>query len=75
MVVLYSEDEIDGITYPMVYIHTHLNKRPFWQRVRYGLRYIFGYQSKYGAFDEFIINPDDVGGFENIVKYLKECEI
>ena len=75
MVVLYAEDEIDGMTYPMVYIHTHLNKRPFWQRVGYALRYIFGYQSRYGAFDEFIINSDDVEGIEKIVNYLKECEI
>ena len=75
MVVLYSEDELNGMTYPMVYIHTHLNKRPFWQRVSYGLRYIFGYQSRYGAFDEFIINSDDVEGIEKIVKHLKECEV
>ena len=75
MVVLYSDDEIDGVKYPILYIHTHLTKRPFWQRVRYGLKYIFGYQSRYGAFDEFIINPDDVEGIEKIVKHLKECEI
>ena len=60
MVVLYGEDEINDVKYPMVYIHTHLVKRPFWQRVGYGLKYIFGHQSRYGAFDEFIINPDDV---------------
>jgi hypothetical protein len=75
MIVLYDEDEIDDKRYPMVYIHTHLAKRPFWQRVAYGLRYIFGRQCKYGAFDEFIINSDDVEGVEKIVKYLKECEI
>jgi hypothetical protein len=75
MVVLYDEDEIDDVKYPMLYIHTHLVKRPFWQRVKYGLKYIFGYQCRYGAFDEFIINPDDVEGIEKIVKYLKECEI
>jgi hypothetical protein len=55
----------------MVYIHTHLTKRPFWERVSYGLKYIFGYQCRYGAFDEFIINPDDTDGIEKIVKYLK----
>jgi len=71
MVVLYDEDEIDGVKYPMVYIHTHLTKRPFWERVSYGLKYIFGYQCRYGAFDEFIINPDDTDGIEKIVKYLK----
>ena len=31
MVVLYDEDEINDIKYPMLYIHTHLVKRPFWQ--------------------------------------------
>jgi hypothetical protein len=75
MVVLYDEDDIDGVRFPMVYVHTHLAKRPFWQRVAYGLKYIFGYQSRYGAFDEFIINPDDVQGIEKIVKHLKECEV
>ena len=75
MVVLYDEDDIDGVRFPMVYVHTHLVKRPFWQRVGYGLRYIFGHQSRYGAFDEFIINPDDVQGIEKIVKHLKECDI
>jgi hypothetical protein len=72
MVVSYDEDEINEKTYPMVYIHTHLAKRPFWQRVSYGLKYIFGYQCKYGAFDEFIINPDDVYGIEKIIKHLKQ---
>lgn len=72
MVVLYGEDEINDVKYPEVYIHTHLVKRPFWQRLGYGLKYIFGHQSKYGAFDEFIINPDDVEGIKKIVKYLKK---
>ena len=71
MVVIYEEDE----NHPMVFIHFHLNKRPFWERVWYVLKYIFGRKSRYGAFDEFIINPDDVEGIEKIVKYLKECEI
>jgi hypothetical protein len=72
LVVSYDEDEIDERKYPMVYIHTHLAKRPFWQRVNYGLKYIFGYQCKYGAFDEFIINQDDVDGIEKIIKHLKQ---
>jgi hypothetical protein len=73
IVVHYSEDEYpDGTKYPTVYIHTHLNKRPFWQRLKYGIKYIFGYQCMYGAFDEFIINPKDVGKLNDIIKYLKK---
>lgn len=73
MVVNYSEDEYpDGTKIPMVYIHTHLNKRPFWQRLKYGIKYIFGYQCRYGAFDEFIVNPTDADKIEEIINYLKQ---
>ena len=73
MVVNYSEDESpNGVKYPMVYIHTHLNKRPFWQRLKYGIKYIFGYKCMYGAFDEFIVNPTDVDKLKDIIKYLKK---
>lgn len=72
MVVYYDNDEDGhGKKYPMCYFHIHLNKRPFWERVKYGVNYIFGRQSRFGAFDEFIINPDDVDKFEKIVNHLK----
>jgi hypothetical protein len=73
MIVNYSEDEYpDGTKDPIVYIHTHLNKRPFWQRLKYGIKYIFGYQCRYGAFDEFIINPKDIDKIKDIIHYLKK---
>jgi hypothetical protein len=68
MVVMKERDE----QHPIVYVHIHLAKRPFWQRVSYGLRYIFGRQCRYGAFDEFIFNPDDLSKLENIVTHLKK---
>jgi hypothetical protein len=70
MIVLYDEDEIDGRIFPTAYIHAHLVKRPLWERIKYGIKYIFGYQSKYGAFDEFIINPDDAERIRKIADYL-----
>lgn len=73
LIILYEENELDdGQTYPMCYFHIHLTKRPFWQRVDYGLRYIFGRQCRYGAFDEFIFNPDDSDKLQNLVDYLKK---
>lgn len=54
-----------------VYMSTHLRKMSFWNRLRYGIKYIFGYQSRYGAFDEFIFNPDDVHKLEKIIDHLK----
>lgn len=68
LLFLYSEE--DG--YPMCYLHTHLIKRPIWQRIKYGIKYIFGYQSKFGAFDEFIINPIDSYKLQELLVYLQK---
>ena len=71
MVINYSEEQYpNGVKIPMIYIHTHLNKRPFWERLKYGIKYIFGYQCRYGAFDEFIINPSDTDKLKEVIKYL-----
>jgi hypothetical protein len=75
MVINYSNDEYpDGTKNNMVYIHTHLNKKPFWKRLMYGIKYIFGYKCRYGAFDEFIVNPKDADKIQEIVYYLKKIE-
>jgi hypothetical protein len=72
ILLMYSEDEYcTGETFPTCYAHIHLNRRPFWERVKYGVKYIFGYRSRFGAFDEFLFNPDDVEKLEKLVKYLK----
>jgi hypothetical protein len=69
---LYDEDEDSKkIKHPICYVHVHLNKRPLWERIIYGVKYIFGRQCNYGAFDEFIFNPDDIPKVENLLKHLK----
>lgn len=60
----YFDDE------PEVYATVHLMKMPFFKRLWYGIRYIFGYQCKYGAFDEFVFNPDDAHKLDKIVEHL-----
>jgi hypothetical protein len=40
----------------------------------YGIKYIFGYKCRYGAFDEFIVNPKDADKIQEIVYYLKKIE-
>jgi len=69
IIFTYDEDEYDD---KEVYALIHLNKKPFWKRVSYGLKYIFGRQSNYGAFDEFIFNPKDVNKLQSLVDYLKK---
>jgi hypothetical protein len=42
-----------------LYLEPHLtNYKNVFQRILYGIKYIFGYKSKYGAFDCVIISRD-----------------
>jgi hypothetical protein len=42
-----------------LYLDIHLNKEySIIRRIIYAIKYIFGYQCKYGAFDEIIINKE-----------------
>jgi hypothetical protein len=49
-------DEYDGFIYVEPHLTTHRN---FFSRLIYGLKYAFGYKSRYGAWDEIIIGPED----------------
>jgi hypothetical protein len=75
IVVYYSEDSLsDGTTIPSCYLHVHLNSQSFWKRLVYGVKYIFGYKSRFGAWDEMILNPDDADKIQEIANYLKHVE-
>jgi hypothetical protein len=73
IILLYEEDEDKetGKVYPTCYAHVHLNKRRFFDRLKYGIKYIFGYKCNYGAFDEFIFNPKDADKIQELADYLK----
>jgi hypothetical protein len=52
-----------------VYIEVHLRNRDnFFKRLWYGLKYTFGYKSRFGAFDEFIFAPDDLAELKEWIK-------
>lgn len=53
-----------------VFVHFHLSKRPFWRRVVAGFRYIFGYECKYGHWDEIVLNAEHADEFQNLVETL-----
>lgn len=57
---------------PEVYAHVHLVRRSFWYRFKYGLKYIFGYKSKYGAWDEFILDKSHIEDLQTIIKHLED---
>lgn len=49
--VIFNYDEEDDD----IYIHIHLHNPSFWSR----LKYLFGYKSRYGAWDEIIVSKED----------------
>lgn len=50
-----------------VFIDIHLNKKSFWKRLKYGLKYIFGYKCRFGAFDEIITTKEKL---QNVINKL-----
>lgn len=67
IVISYQEDD-----YQEVYCNIHLVKRNFFRRLWISIRYIFGYRSRYGNWDEFIFNPDDADKLQKIVDILRK---
>lgn len=41
-----------------IYFQFHLAMLPWWRRLVLGVKYILGYRSKYGDFDEIVFNPE-----------------
>jgi hypothetical protein len=72
MVIYKNTDPLYG---PEAYVHIHLAKRPFWYRVKYAFKYIFGYKSRFGAWDEFILEPKHLDVLEDLVEHLHTNEI
>lgn len=69
IVFRYFEDE----DWNEVYMTTHLSDcSNFWQRLKYAIKYVFGYKSRYGAFDEFIFRKEDAEKLKSIVDYLNK---
>lgn len=54
-----------------IYVTVHLVRLPFIHRLWHGIKYIFGYTSKYGDFDEIVVNRRDVEKLEKAVEWLK----
>lgn len=55
-----------------VYLSIHLvNERNIFKRIKYAIKYIFGYKSKYGCFDEIILDKRHYEKIKEIADYLK----
>ena len=51
------------------------NYRGFWKRLWHGLKYAFGYKSRFGAFDEVLLNYDSASTLKDMLEeYCKNFE-
>ena len=55
-----------------VFMSVHLPDRGFLSRLWHGLKYIFGYKSKYGEFDEVLIGSEYADDFRRIADILEQ---
>ena len=46
--------------YPLVYAEVYLRERSFFRRLVYGVKYILGYKCRFGAWEEFIFDVDNL---------------
>ena len=53
-IINYFDDEDE------VYLHIHLTPKGFFRRILHAIKYIFGYRSKYGDFDEIVLHNKQI---------------
>ena len=57
---------------PEVYVSVHLRKHNFWKRLKYAIKYLFGHQCNYGAFEEVLLGVKQYDKIMKIANHLKE---
>ena len=57
-----------------VSVEVHLSPLPFWRRLINGIKYIFGHRSKYGDFEEVILNRNHAAAMLDISDVLRTID-
>ena len=70
-IIMFKDPNLDIEEDPVVYAHVHLIKRSIWYRIKYAFKYIFGYKSRFGAWDEFIFSSNHIKDLESVLNHLK----
>jgi hypothetical protein len=71
LVFYLSDDPLpeDREIHTSVYLNHTLN---VFGRIKEAIKYIFGHRSKYGSFDSFILKPEDVGKFKEMLNKYED---
>lgn len=64
-------DKHEGEEEREVFVEIKLNPLPFWKRLVHGIKYIFGYKSRFGDFGEVILNGEHAEKLMRVAKILK----
>lgn len=55
-----------------LYVNIHLNSSDnIFKRIWIGIRFIFGYKSRFGEWDEFVLTKEHLPKLEKVVSQLK----
>lgn len=77
-VLQFFEDKVPVVDGEMkvnfVTLSVRLKQLPFFRRLVHGIKYIFGYTSAYGDYDEFIIGKAYASKFRKVAKYLEKVD-
>ena len=66
--IIYIKDPDDS----EVWLHFMLTKQVWYKRIWLGIKYIFGYQSRYGMYGEMLITEANVDRLEDIIQHIKK---
>lgn len=73
-IILFTKDSDFEDNYKCVYMHYFLQDTVWYKRVWLGIKYIFGFKSRYGHFGEFIIDENNIDKFKEIVEFISPNE-
>ena len=65
IVLRYDKDD------ELLYMSVHLASKSFLQRIVHSFKYLFGYQCKFGAFEEVIIDHDRAKQFIKVLQNVQ----
>lgn len=57
-----------------IYVSVYLLPDNFFKRIKNAVKYIFGYRSRYGDFDEFIFNNKDIERLKTVLNNVSICK-
>lgn len=66
--LMYFDDEKNSCNH-LLYIEVYLQKQKWYKRIWRGIKYIFGYKSRYGDFTEILYDVEKV---EELKKFLND---